>query len=286
MSSRRAQAENDSLDMLLDTMCNLFGGIILLALMVTLIAKDAEMATSVSEAELRTKELQERKLAKLQEELKAAQTYQQQLASESGDPEVQEQLKVLQQRESIEQTFNELKVELESATQKMEETAKSLEEMEQMKRNQAVSASAVEQQEEARPQRLRLPREHSTTKTPVEVVVKHGEVFPVNFYQRSNPVMNSAGFQRIDGPGGVKVLEPIQGKGMSPKLHMAQLKKFFRSLPSNGYLVFRVYGDSFENFNLAKQAASDAGFELSWMPIEDDVNVVLGGGRTSAPKPL
>lgn len=284
MGSRRINAENDSLEMLLDTMCNLFGGIILLALMVTLIAKDAEMSVKLTEAEIKTREMQEKRLAQLQEELRAAQRFQEQLAAQSGDPEVQEQLKLLQQQETLEQNYKELKAELDAIMQKMEETSETLAELEQMKRNQAVSASAVEQ-DENRPQRLRLPREHETTKTPVEIIVRGGYVYPVNFYQRGTPVSNTAGFQRINR-GSITVLEPIPGKGISPKVHKSQLQQFYRSVPSNAYLVFRVYGDSFQDFNQAKQVASDAGLEVSWLPIEEGVDLVLGGGRTPPPKPL
>ena len=47
--SRRPAPQNDSLEMLLDTMCNTFGGIILIALLITLLARE----TKVSEAETR-----------------------------------------------------------------------------------------------------------------------------------------------------------------------------------------------------------------------------------------
>ncbi len=285
MSSRRFKTENDSLEMLLDTMCNLFGGIILLALMVTLIAKDAEMSEKLTEAEIKTREMREKQLMQLEEELRAAQKFQQDLASQAGDPEVQEQVKMLQQRETIQQTLEELRQELEKTKSRLEESAESLKELEEMKQSQAVSAAAAQQEDVAQPERMRLPREHETEKSPAEIIVKNGMIYPVNFYQNGTPVSNTAGFVRRD-VGQLQVLEPIEGKGMNPRLHSSQLSQFFRSIPAGTYLVFRVYGDSFSEFNEAKKAASESGLELSWMPIEKDVNVVLGGGVVAPPRPL
>ena len=62
MSRRRLPEQSDSLEMLLDTMCNTFGGIILIALMISLIAKDAKPAPELTDAEVVAKEMQERKL--------------------------------------------------------------------------------------------------------------------------------------------------------------------------------------------------------------------------------
>ena len=47
--TRRQVQQGDSLEMLLDTMCNTFGGIILIALLIALLARE----TKVSEAETR-----------------------------------------------------------------------------------------------------------------------------------------------------------------------------------------------------------------------------------------
>ena len=41
---RKLPPQSDSLEMLLDTMCNTFGGIILIALLLSLIAKDSEIS--------------------------------------------------------------------------------------------------------------------------------------------------------------------------------------------------------------------------------------------------
>jgi septal ring factor EnvC (AmiA/AmiB activator) len=66
--------QNDSLDLLLDTICNAFGGIVLIAILITLLTSDTkqrlqEAATSAD------KELVERQIASLKSDIKEAEEY-------------------------------------------------------------------------------------------------------------------------------------------------------------------------------------------------------------------
>lgn len=78
--------QNDSLDLLLDTICNAFGGIVLIAILITLLTSDAkqklqEAATSVD------RELVERQIASVQSDIKEAEEYlARQAPSVSVDP--------------------------------------------------------------------------------------------------------------------------------------------------------------------------------------------------------
>ena len=64
MRASRWAAQGDSLDLLLDTMCNLFGGIVFVALLIAMLASDG--ATKRAETTLTpTQELIEREIANL-----------------------------------------------------------------------------------------------------------------------------------------------------------------------------------------------------------------------------
>jgi hypothetical protein len=136
--------------------------------------------------------------------------------------------------------------------------------------------------------KLRLPREHETTKEPVEILVRYGRVYPVQLYARGASSGFNSGMIQLQTAGTeLRELSPIPGKGVDPANNLRGLINYYRQLPRNAYLVFRVYGDSFGQFNLAKEAASRLGVELSWSPLEDDARIMMGfGGGAPPPPPL
>jgi len=299
--------------MLLDTMCNLFGGIILIALLISLIARDSETAKEVSEADIKAKEMQEKKLQQAKEELEQAQIFNQKLAAQLGDPGRSEQIKLLERREDVAEAFEELQKELQAAQEELVQTAESVEQMEQMKTERAAENQLMAKQEEEekkrnaelaaelddlqkrltqemnqRVRKLRLPREHETTKEPVEILVRYGRVYPVQLYARGASSGFNSGMIQLQTAGTeLRELSPIPGKGVDPANNLRGLINYYRQLPRNAYLVFRVYGDSFGQFNLAKEAASRLGVELSWSPLEDDARIMMGfGGGAPPPPPL
>ena len=311
--SRRLPEQSDSLEMLLDTMCNTFGGIILIALMISLIAKDAEPAKELTDAEVVAKELQERKLQQAKEELKQAQMFNQKLAAQLGDPGRAEQIKLLERREDVADSFEEMKKELQEAQQKLVETAESIKQMEQMKKDRSAENVMMARQAEEekkrsqdlaaeledvqkrltremdnRVRRLRLPREHQTSKEPVEIIVRYGRVYPVQRYARgASSGFNSGAIQLKNVGDELRELAPVPGKGVDPANSIRVLVDYYKQLPRNSYLVFRVYGDSFGQFNISKEAASRMGIELSWAPLEDDARIMMGfGGGAPPPPPL
>jgi len=299
--------------MLLDTMCNLFGGIILIALLISLIARDSETAKEVSEADIKAKEMQEKKLQQAKEELEQAQIFNQKLAAQLGDPGRSEQIKLLERREDVAEAFEELQKELQAAQEELVQTAESVEQMEQMKTERTAENQLMAKQEEEekkrnaelaaelddlqkrltqemnqRVRKLRLPREHETTKEPVEILVRYGRVYPVQLYARGASSGFNSGMIQLQTAGTeLRELSPIPGKGVDPANNLRGLINYYRQLPRNAYLVFRVYGDSFGQFNLAKEAASRLGVELSWSPLEDDARIMMGfGGGAPPPPPL
>jgi len=294
-------------------MCNLFGGIILIALLISLIARDSETAKEVSEADIKAKEMQEKKLQQAKEELEQAQIFNQKLAAQLGDPGRSEQIKLLERREDVAEAFEELQKELQAAQEELVQTAESVEQMEQMKTERAAENQLMAKQEEEekkrnaelaaelddlqkrltqemnqRVRKLRLPREHETTKEPVEILVRYGRVYPVQLYARGASSGFNSGMIQLQTAGTeLRELSPIPGKGVDPANNLRGLINYYRQLPRNAYLVFRVYGDSFGQFNLAKEAASRLGVELSWSPLEDDARIMMGfGGGAPPPPPL
>ncbi len=308
---RRLPEQSDSLEMLLDTMCNLFGGIILIALMISLLAKDTEISKTITDADIKAKEMLEKKLQQAKEELKQAQMFNQKLAAQLGDPGRSEQIKLLERREDAADTYEEMKKELQAAQEKLVQTAESVEQMEQMKKEREAETELMAKQQEEeqkksaelaaelediqkrltqemnqRIRKLRLPQEHQTTKEPVEMLVRYGRVYPVQLYARGASSGFNSGMINLQTAGeDLRELKPIPGKGVDPANNLRGLVNYYQQLPRNAYLVFRVYGDSFGQFNTAKEAATRMGVELSWAPLEDDARIMMGFGSGAPPPP-
>ena len=137
-----------------------------------------------------------------------------------------------------------------------------------------------------RVRRLRLPREHETTKEPVEMIVRYGRIYPVQRYIRGASSGFNSGAIKLTSVGDeLRELAPIPGKGIDPSNNIRAIVDYYKQLPRNSYLVFRVYGDSFGQFSISKEAASRMGKELSWVPLEDDARIMMGFGSGAPPPP-
>ena len=85
MRSLRSK-RGDSLDLLLDTMCNAFGGIVLIAILITLLTRETRRQFDERSSDL-DRELIERQIASLQSDIREANEYlARQASSVSVDP--------------------------------------------------------------------------------------------------------------------------------------------------------------------------------------------------------
>jgi len=209
----------DSLEMLLDTMCNVLGGIIFLALMVSLLAHNAPLPTTAQSQE------------------QTAQLTNQLASLANSNALVQVELQEIQQR-----------------------------------LQQPLAAWKTNQ--------MRLPNLSHTTKQPWDVIIRYGQLFPVYLFpglSSGRPVQNT---RTIHWQG--KEAEPQTGQGADPEAGVRDIVGAFRqSSQTNFYFVFWVYDDSFKEFNRAKEAAAELGFQYGWEPLGEDKPLALGGRAPS-----
>jgi len=302
-----------SLEMLLDTMCNTFGGIILIALLISLVARDhrlqpqataraASAATRVLEAEANlararaaaeaalnaTGDVAVRvRLAGEREELRARLGL---LDEESARLKA----RLLVEAATAEQEVQDLAARLEQERQRLErelpaERARQRDLTREQERLQAQAALAREQlRERTRPEvrQLRFPREHPTGKRPCDVIVRQGRLYPVHFFSQGLKQRNTATLRWRPAEGGGEYVEPLPGLGLDPVRDLEAVEAFFRQVPAGGYfLVFQVYQDSFGAFGLAKQMAVNRGFETGWVPLQNLQPLkAASGGQPRAPQ--
>lgn len=303
-----------SLEMLLDTMCNTFGGIILIALLISLVARDnrlqpqatprgASTATRLPETE---RDLARAKAAaaELARDLAGDAAARIRLAGERerlrarlgllDEESARLKARVLAEAANASQTIQDLAARLEQERRQLErelpaEITRQRELTRERERLQAHAALAREQlRERTRPEvrQLRFPREHPTGKRPCDVIVRHGRLYPVHLFPQGLKQRNTATLRWRPAEGGGEYVEPLPGLGMDPVRDREAVEAFFRQVSAGEYyLVFQVYQDSFGAFGLAKQMAVNRGFETGWVPLQNLQPLkAASGGQPRAPQ--
>jgi hypothetical protein len=305
----RRQHPKDSLDLLLDTMCNAFGGIILLAVLVALLARQHPNSTGNSPD---SSEMLARRIAQAEQTLGQTRTFITELARQATNPAIQQRVGLLSQRRALQDQIALLRSEadLERKHQSDEtssaDPAKRLLELKaQLAQSMADRVSAsnslttvvkenqrlrerlfdvrrqmVAAQEEVT-QRLRLPKERNTGKDVFNIIVQHGRIFPL---RNADNERNRTSLTWQETAQSVTPI-PIPGKGLDPRHDSRTLKELFNALPrQNFYIAFYVFEDSFAAFNEAKRIAVSSGLDYGWMPLETKEAPISFGAIGTRPK--
>lgn len=307
MNLRRQKAK-DSLDLLLDTMCNAFGGIILLAVLVALLARQQAggVGNSPDSAEMLS-----RRIAQAELTLKETRALLADLTRQATDPAIEQRVQLVQQRRSMQAKVAELQTEAEREKSAQNEVAASdpaerLKELKSQlaqalagkvaasnsletvsKENQRLHSRLADirrqttsaQQEVT--QRLRLPKERNTGKDVFNIIVQYGRVYPLRNADLEQNTTTIDWQETLTSA----IPSPKRDKGLDPQRDRAALAQFFRRLPRGEYyLAFYVFEDSFPTFNLAKQMAVTSGFDYGWMPLESSGAPLKFGAVGTRPK--
>ncbi|MCI0534626.1 MAG: hypothetical protein L0Z50_05305 [Verrucomicrobiales bacterium] len=315
--SRRQVQQNDSLDMLLDTMCNTFGGIILIALLIALLARDTKTAEADQRRLTESEGLTRRQIEQAENDLIRAKSYQADLARRVNDPAQTAILELVEERERLRGISEALGAALSATNQAANGSAvagesHALERIRQMNaQNRAVERQLLEQrnlgasllgriadlkrglQDESnrlvqitarQVQRLHPPIEDSTsTKTHLYAIIRYGQLYPLYRYRNGQPEQNTVSLKWTQENEHQRRIEPLPGRGINPATQPAALEQFLREVPGDRvYLIFQVFQDSFGTFNLIKEAAVRRHLEYTWEPRLNDAVLRLG---PAAPPP-
>jgi hypothetical protein len=286
----RNRKPSDSLYMLLDTMCDAFGGIILLAVLVVLLTSEEKIQNATRSD---TSEMMQRRVAVAQTNLQQSLQLAASLHATANDDRWKSQVELLAQRQQLEDEIkrirelaaqNEKEIDANAGSDPTERLKKlddqiaetevkklaaqnSIDAATDEKKHTSERLAALERQmaEVAKmsERELRLPREHDTDRQVVYAIVMYGRVY---FCRNTDMTRNENDIQWTDGPG-VEVAAPKQGKGWDPSINAAQFKSYFTAQLRNSVFVdFVVIGDSFPAFIRAKQLAVESGMPYGWIP--------------------
>lgn len=318
--SRRNTQENDSLDMLLDTLCNTFGIIILIALLVAVLAFQNRPVEVEMEIETLSRELIERRLSRVESDLEQARQRQAELLTDLEVEELAEARSLIEEQRELESLFDAVHEELDGARTSLQQferieredpgeilnelqrqadqfelarakvdnaLAASREHLDHLEARNTELATQLSEAEAHRKRHFRLPRErHEARMEHLYVFVRYGEIFPHYSFSRGFPNLNSYGIRWIKYGGGSEICEPIRGRGLNLETDRENYLRFIETVPRNYYLSFIVWPDSFAAFGEAKQIAVDRGRDFSWEPVQPGVLIIFGSDGSPPPPPL
>jgi hypothetical protein len=310
---RRLQKDNpDSLELLLDTLCNVFGGIILIACLLAMLnrpkpTKDPASQSSDREAGI----LLEKKIEMARAELDGLQKRRSALQREN-DPVL---LPMVQELQALRRTAE---VKRQTIAQQDDLAAKKAEELMRdtsaeiaRLREQALVAEKklglVNKDTEAARQRhsalkkqladiqleleniadldiekIRFPKERQMDRPPSPIIIRYGQIFPV-YDAQGKPAQ---GVAHLRTPDGQFTALPTEGAGLMPVSDAKRLRTFLPEyVGRNGYLTLYVYPDSFGIMRELKQLIFKLGLDYG-MDICEEHRVLVFSAQGAKPKPL
>jgi chemotaxis protein histidine kinase CheA len=306
----RRQRPSDSLDMLLDTMCNTFGGIILLAVLVTLLTSTERHGSATTASD--TQEMLQRRLAMAQANLQQALQLQTSLQTKANDERWKTQVSLLATRQQIQDEIEAIR-ELAAQNAKELDVTASADPAERMKNLSAQFAAAQAKKLEAQnslaaskenakrlntrhaslekqaadivsesQRQLRLPKEHETGKRVVYVIARFGRIYTCRNSDLSRNETDIEWSSTLTS----ETAEPKKGRGIDPVTNAAVLRSYFKSQSgSSVYMAFCVFEDSFPAFIRARHLAIESGLAYGWEPFTLSDGPVSFSAFGHTPKP-
>jgi hypothetical protein len=301
------QNPEESLDLLLDTLCNVFGGIILISCLLALLTHKPAPAGPAggASAEIKGRLLAERQEA-AEKELAGLQAV---LAKHraAGDEDLQ---KLLAEREQLRVTQKSLRENSltdvvddgsdhdptgDVAKLRGEVKALDLQAADAKARTQAADAKGrdlaaklqrlrtqIDANDSKNVEYVRFPRERTTSKVNANVVLQFGEVFPLEDANGKH----FAGLVR-DPPDSDRFSAiPQKSRGWTLKKNRAELQSLLAYYKRSGcYIAFYIYPDSFECFRELKELIFASELEYGFEVLPDHFILRLVPDGTS-PAPL
>jgi len=306
----RRKRPPDSLYMLLDTMCDAFGGIVLLAVLVTLLTSTEKQ--SHREAAADTQEMLQRRLALAETNLQESLQLLRSLQAKANNDRWKKQVALLATRKKLQVTLQQTRDAVAQDNKKLD-TANASDPSERLKVLNAQLAAAKARQLELQnslnaavenvkrlKQRLealnrqvtvkynesvrslRLPKEYQTGKRVIYIIAQYDQIYPCRNSDMSRNENSISWTSSLVN----ETAEPIRGKGIDPTLGAHGLESYFNSQTKDSvYVVFCVFEDSFPAFIRAKQLAVASGLAYGWEPFQNQDGPVSFGERGHTPNP-
>ncbi len=289
-SRRRKSSSNDSLDMLLDTITNTFGGILLVALLLVLLirnttAQQADVADEerVTIAEQQRLQAEVQRLQERRETLQQSMQMLEELQADFADPAKQKLAEELGQLLGEVNTLQEQEKQLEAAQAAGERKMEQLESEKLSGQKDAVALQAALASAELdlkneltlRTRTMELPREEYTNKALTCVFLIKGRLFfPDRGTGKAGFRINLEQFESCSEAVANLVLASGDAYRIKPGSGLAiertLVQKSLLNFPTKDfYLTIVCDRESFEQFGTFKDVLVDLGYEHRIMPVAE-----------------
>ena len=286
----RRRKPHDSLYMLLDTMCNAFGGIILLAVLVVLLTSKEKIQSATSAD---STSMLQRRVALAQTNLQQSLQLAASLQTQAGDDRWKAQVPLLATRQQLEGEIKQIRELAAQNAQQLDANAgsdftgrlkqlntqiaqgdvkkltmqNSIEAAKDERKTMTARLRAAERQMDEivkfSQRELRLPKEHDTERQVVYAIVIFGRVYVC---RNADMTRNEIDIHWTDKMG-VEYADPRKNKGWDPITNESELRAYFTAQAHNSvYVDFVATVDSFPAFIRAKQLAVESNLPYGWIP--------------------
>ncbi len=290
---RRKNGSSDSLDLLLDTICNTFGGVLFIAMLVIILLNmSGKKAASVPAAEEARAKMAAAQSALTQaqselDRLRRASAEQAKLVTQFADPRIKSLLTDVTSSQSVATaTAATNAANLQSAAEKQDtinQIASDLAALEaalaHAQKQLAAVESQLKQERELRTRTVNLPKQKQTTKDQVAFLLQGGKLYGYMRIGASGNPEQDGRDTRIITVGKETFLEPLAGGGANVNpagdTSGAIRQKFQGWDPARHFIAVAVWPDSFEHFSAVRQVLVERGFEYQLLPLPDGSRVPI-----------
>lgn len=276
--SRRVNRAPDSLDLLLDTICNAFGGILLIALLISLITQQTKI-TEADQASDVENQILEREIASYSTQIEKALAF---LKNQSGTAPSAEYGP--SNDDDVDGARIAVKKAQERANAAGDTPAGEPQDVQDKRQIDAALAaarvriSALEGQNDflkgrladlkgkiaESSQTLRLPKEQESRNGALWFILEHNEVFSKTVLVGGELGNNRGAFSGVWRPG-EDVLRPIRGKGLRPEEVASAMGALLQTMRAeNLYAAILLKEDSVPAFTALKEALVANGVSFGW----------------------
>ncbi|MCP4477073.1 MAG: hypothetical protein GY818_03175 [Planctomycetaceae bacterium] len=287
---RRKRNDDDSLDMLLDTITNTFGGIVFLALLIVILTQNqkTDSGTTNHEAELDAISAKIEQLEMREIELRQLQSAQSIVTGMDGlddNAESMERLKEIaseyrEDQKAVGDLLSQQLTENKQTVLRLAEVDQVQREMQSEKSRGNQLAKKYDAEVESRKKQIATPKEKETNNAPVTVIVSKGRLyFLQKDLNRTINEVNLRDFENCSEPEATVLLgqgnyRPKPSGGILLTDSNSISKKLAPMNRQNYFLQIAIWDDSFSNFESLQKVCRNIGLEYQLILMSDGKRIV------------
>jgi hypothetical protein len=287
---RRRPSDSDSLELLLDTICNTFGGVLFVALLIVILVRmsgHAMSTVSPQSSERDSADTLETTIARRKAELKSLQSALSEHRANLRDLEAEDAFKRAQQLIAVRRRVDDLADQRMKHVSELDAKAKSSEKLQsklahtaaevaKLKEVQVRLESQLRHERQVRSRTARLPILHSTSKSELPAILRFGRLFfpykTLDDLRDRN--LNPDDFIILRETDSYTSVTPKPFAGIEVGAGQSSQKLIDDALApldkDSSYLAIAVWEDSFGQFAALKDTLVRRGIEYRLVPVTND----------------